>query len=571
MAKMRNMNIFEAHLEKVLLVLALGVLVWVVYDRVITPPGIAISGDTLKPSEVAKKGAELARRAVENIKELDRDIPSDYEKKASTLFVQVKPLEVVEVPLFPPFNLEFEPEEIRQYRMPDNIPSLTDVGINLTHTQAWVPKDSKETSLVRGQEYDIKDVDFVTVEAVFPITQVYDLFEKSFSSSAVETPLEQFGESIVALVELQKQQLLPDGSWSEYKVVPQLKVDNNVQIERTYEQIQQLTRAAYKVELQERQNYQRQLSLLQPLAFQLVEGKWLSPIDKKEASKSPDTLRNTRGRRPPSRSRSRVPSPVRDIGMIGSGILEMEQGAGYPGGTPGPFTGRSRSLDAGVNQQKPYQFTQEELTLWSHDPSVEAGRIYRYRIRLGFFNPIADTNWFSEDQEHLKNQRVLWSDYAYPEKIVKVPVRTVFFPKSTQTRSKGKSIGVIVCRYQEGKWYKKSFNVTPGSTIGTVHKEKIISSNRVARADSKEVGYIEVDYRTGITAIDIIPNGRHWLSNKANMIEEVVCSDIIYRDRDGTVKRMGIHKKCWPRELPKLLTTINKKIKEQKEARRTTR
>lgn len=51
----------------------------------------------------------------------------------------------------------------------------------------------------------------------------------------------------------------------------------------------------------------------------------------------------------------------------------------------------------------------DEIKLWAHDDGLEPGGIYRYRIRIGFFNPIAGKDWFETDNEELKKQIVLWS------------------------------------------------------------------------------------------------------------------------------------------------------------------
>ncbi len=74
----------------------------------------------------------------------------------------------------------------------------------------------------------------------------------------------------------------------------------------------------------------------------------------------------------------------------------------------------------------------EPLLFWAHDDTVEPGKSYRYRIRLGVFNPIAGTNKFNEQDEDLKNQIVLWSEFSEVEEIVKVPGTLYFFPRDVK-------------------------------------------------------------------------------------------------------------------------------------------
>ena len=64
----------------------------------------------------------------------------------------------------------------------------------------------------------------MTVEGVFPIGQVRTLFQQSFQDPTLKEPVD-YPEPIVAAVELQRSQLLPDGSWSEWQRIPRLDID----------------------------------------------------------------------------------------------------------------------------------------------------------------------------------------------------------------------------------------------------------------------------------------------------------------------------------------------------------
>jgi hypothetical protein len=55
---------------------------------------------------------------------------------------------------------------------------------------------------------------------------------------------------------------------------------------------------------------------------------------------------------------------------------------------------------------------EDEIVFWAHDDTVEPGKVYRYRIRLGVLNPVAGTNQLSAKDSSMKNKAVLWSDFS---------------------------------------------------------------------------------------------------------------------------------------------------------------
>jgi len=70
MAKKRTLNPFEAHVEKLILVLTIGVFGWVLATRFINPPGVvnAGSGETLSAYEATQQGAREAEEIVGQIR-----------------------------------------------------------------------------------------------------------------------------------------------------------------------------------------------------------------------------------------------------------------------------------------------------------------------------------------------------------------------------------------------------------------------------------------------------------------------------------------------------------------------
>jgi hypothetical protein len=108
----------------------------------------------------------------------------------------------------------------------------------------------------------------------------------------------------------------------------------------------------------------------------------------------------------------------------------------------------------------------EPLVFWAHDDTVEPRNQYRYRIRLGVFNPVAGTDQLSERDISRKNEVVLWSEFSDVTKPVDIPGRMYFFAK--HIREPANIVTVQVSKYVLGYWYSEDFKVGPGDVIGSV-------------------------------------------------------------------------------------------------------
>ena len=76
----------------------------------------------------------------------------------------------------------------------------------------------------------------------------------------------------------------------------------------------------------------------------------------------------------------------------------------------------------------------------------------------------------------------------------------------------------------------------------------------------------KIDFRTGVTIIDITPKTVHWYSSgSSNSLKQQATPDLVYRDVDGFVKSVPVDNRCWPKELRKQRAEILKKIREQED------
>jgi hypothetical protein len=108
----------------------------------------------------------------------------------------------------------------------------------------------------------------------------------------------------------------------------------------------------------------------------------------------------------------------------------------------------------------------DPLMFWAFDDTIEPGKSYQYRIRLGVFNPIAGTNKFKPQSKSYKDVVILWSDFSDVTEPIKIPQRMYLFAKDIQEAAK--MVTIQVSKYVLGYWYSKDFAVRQGEAIGKV-------------------------------------------------------------------------------------------------------
>jgi len=541
MANKRSMNILEAHLEKIILLLALGFLGWVIYTHFVNTAGVEVGKKTATATELIKEATERMDEVVRLMSNetSGADIPP-YVPVAAKLFKRIEPLEASQVAIAP-INLwgYVELKQEREYVIPEVMP-LTGVKVELTRAIAQIPIKQAEENInlmpFAGGDYafEQRDVDFVTVEAVFPLAEMRKRFAQSFGAGAIK-PLENFAEPIAALMELKRKRLLPDGNWGEDEIVPPLQGDVSASKIWTFEEISKRSSIAHQVLMAEQQNPLVQMNILQPKPYPLVDQKWLPPIEKEKLAKEERTASRT--------------STAREaqFGEYFEGVPDMGFGYGQ--------------------ETMATELQKAEINVWAHDEQVQPGGVYKYWLRIGFFNPIAGRNWVRANQKELDNQKVLWSAWVSPEVLVSVPERIVFFPKS-MGRATEANVRAEVCRWEMGMWHRKFYPIVLGMPIGDISETKIKKKINVTEfygeGVPEEETAVNIDFRTGITVLGIVPNSTHWV-RRLRSFSQIVCADVIYQDSSGNIKRLGTDSKCWPLELLDKQKYITAAIRKQEE------
>lgn len=583
MAKKQRMNLFEAHLEKIAIGASILVFLWVLVTRFVLVTGIETSNGVQPVIEIVKDKADEAKEIWDRTKSNGVSPVLVPPPKNPTEDVAFLASSVDTLPLGPINTTQVEADAIHEKiaNFPKAIISPHSLSIAIYHTRASL--ESTETSYDGDEE--LQDIDFVTVEGMFSMEQVRSLYRQSFQNPSLKHPVE-YPKPIVAAVELQRSQLLPDGRWSAWQRISRLDVDPEGISDLASEEFTDYSLEKYKAILNVRSNALVQKRILQPVPYSLLDDEWLPPTEqakrKKEESKM---LRGPAGRPGfgPGGFGAGSQRPKRDSDVEREEIIEEDLEEYVPRGTGRSSTrrgyttsGRQRgSVRSPEREEAETYLQEEELSFWTHDQSVVPGVTYRYQVRVGFFNPIAGTDRFLPGDISKKNKLILWSAFssnqAGEHKFVKVNKRVCFFP--LQARSGDKAIATVeVFRQHEGQWYRRTYPVIPGSTVGAMDLPEKSASNlrkppgtTATTSTEPEPEPEKIDFRTGVTIVDITPETAHWYSSGSSSTrKEESTPDLVYRDVDGFMKSVPVNRSCWPQELRQQRDYIMKKRREAK-------
>jgi hypothetical protein len=267
--------------------------------------------------------------------------------------------------------------EPRGYRLPQ-IGPVTDVAANAFRAAGYVPTATVDIEHpYKDETSEVNDVDFVTVAAKFSLKALFGSFQQSFVSGVrVEWQDPCYAKPVFAAVQCQRQERLPDGTWSQWQDVPRTRIEARREKLTVIEQVDKLSLggvAARKVLFDDRNVM---LDVLQPETYRIasMEEQWMPPaLHKKfvdlqrqeEARKKREAAETEKKNKDAERSARTRGGPYgessagRDTyGSMGSGETRgsymggrPQRGTGYPsdrtvspmGGRPG----RGDSYDRG--------------------------------------------------------------------------------------------------------------------------------------------------------------------------------------------------------------------------------
>jgi hypothetical protein len=660
---------FEEHVEKIILVIVGLVCAWLLITRVILSPNtVSYDKRNFSPGTIDDYVYEQAQLLKQRLNEPPDKLES-YKPQVDKYLAKLdSSINDIDTSLWPvvPYELGAEKAVAGVYSLPP-IGEVNDVAVEHIRAVAYIP-----TGEVTPQNpYDKSgnepnDIDFVTVQAKFDVSQLYDKFKECFIEDVEQQWVDPcLARPVFAAVNLQRQERNADGTWSDWQNVPPTKIDAYQKLFRITEDIQDLPPGGLKVQMLQFDNKQVQIDLLQPEAYQIASAneEWFPPeLHRKYADlKRKETLEEKRKAKEDEKEKRANDAERRDRRTdtrTGTAGRTSRGGAGFstPGGagnlyggggfnsrsrdrsrnrqtTTGRYSETGRSTDrrrtprnrTGTNDQTtdifgPYGGNQrpgdirggtlsrgpstndvyydfdevalnrltdfsklkEPMLFWHHDDTVEPKKIYRYRIRLGVFNPVAGTNKLSEEDISQKNQVILWSDFSDVTEPVKIPGRSYFFARDIQEAAK--SVTVTVCRYILGHWYSKDFDVNQGESIGDVVENEIEKpkpprqrgrgpdirgadylGNRLAyvpKPEEKTNVPEEIDYSTGAVMVDSMPVNDWWGDSTRRSRSYY---DMLY-SYDGTnIEHMPVGTTYWPNDMQTEFNRITKLEREPQE------
>lgn len=101
--------------------------------------------------------------------------------------------------------------------------------------------------------------------------------------------------------------------------------------------------------------------------------------------------------------------------------------------------------------------------VWFHDDSVEAGKVYRYRLRVKLWNRYVGRTRPLKDKD-LARQATIAGEWSYPSEPITVAPVTHFFVKGGIESQAAASVDVW--KWRNGFWLKQVFDVAIGDVIG---------------------------------------------------------------------------------------------------------
>ncbi|MGA2070482.1 MAG: hypothetical protein ABSG97_03960 [Sedimentisphaerales bacterium] len=182
----------------------------------------------------------------------------------------------------------------------------------------------------------------------------------------------------------------------------------------------------------------------------------------------------------------------------------------------------------------------EAVTFWAYDDTVEPGAIYRYRIRLGVFNPVAGTGQVREEDAEKDSKVILWSEFSDATDEIAIDKRLYFFPLNVQETAMAAE--VQVCRYVLGYWHSEPFMVKRGDVIGRVARVEPSDKDK-KNADVKLPETI--DYTTGAVVVDLVAMN-DWSGDKTLQSRQYF--DMLFSFDGTSVERLPAKQMYWPEE-----------------------
>ena len=586
-------NLVELFVDKaVLAIAAIAALVVLLFFVIGSPNAIEYAGKKLTPGQIDEFINGKAATMQEKLNE-EPHIDKDYESK-KPIYLDLIKNAVKNVNANINFPLPAYPAGTiianRKYQLP-NIEKIEKPSTATVRMAAFVPTEElSDTVTYNMAETKIADVDLVTAESSINAKNLYGSFKSAFTGKNVpeEWRIEQYVKPVFAKVELQRRTQQSDGSWSQWDQVPQTKICH---LKKTLQLPKQANEYEIQIAMVQFAKTEFRNEILQPPAYDnaIPAKRWLSPsffngrekrLVKEQAEQKKQQLelekarklgeRSTRTRQPAMRQassqaqtsqtgdtggaagRSETPERTKPQTQTRPSLVQRQlpQRTTAPEGTRQSLT-EEQQFDEIVLTEKTNPAELEKLVFWAHDDTTKPGEKYQYRIRIGVFNPIAGTNWFSQEQKDLQNQTVLFSNFSEPTETIEIPERLYFFATDIREIEKGysvdKTVEIKVARYTLGNWVSKTFSVKNGEQIGTV------IDTAETRLKQAGIAIDTIDLSTGAVMVDV-RRVTEWVG--AGYLRPKEFYEFLYSQTGDSIQTVPIKERYWPDGITKVYKEI---------------
>ncbi|MGD8453765.1 MAG: hypothetical protein PVJ57_18280 [Phycisphaerae bacterium] len=159
-------------------------------------------------------------------------------------------------------------------------------------------------------------------------------------------------------------------------------------------------------------------------------------------------------------------------------------------GNPAAPTGQRTDVNMVTHPKDP-----EQVAVWFHDDTVEAGKTYRYRMRVRLWNRYVGQLAALKDPSQAK-QSELVGEWSLPSQSIQVTPSSYFFAKGPTLEKDGARVEVF--KWHKGNWLSETFDVRVGDVIGGVKKTETGEYDE----NFDEIRE-DVDFTTGAIVLDL--------------------------------------------------------------------
>lgn len=549
--KKKLLDILEKHIDKLILgvigILSLAILWMFVIG---SPYAVKYGSGKAGPGQIDKQIKTKAERLDSILKGKATEDPKKYSGNHAAEYVRtLAAIDINENIFIPMPGAGAVVLEDRSYKKP-SIPPVTDVDVEVIRTAYFVPTEKIDSTVTyKDVQKEVGDLDLVSVQASLDVTSLYKSFQNCFDGRTVPADFrdETLAVPIFAAVQLQRQKKLENGQWTLWQTVERTKIDHRKEIFQVPQKIENVELGGIDLLVMNFGELEIQQDLLQPAPYDVAasNAEWLPPTLHKELSELIEKEESIKARE------------SRNKGRSGSGLSMY-------GESDRRYSGRLRTnrpqeqVRTSDIIREDYQYmmlsdivdlstlSDELLTVWAHDDTVVPSNTYRYRIRVGLFNPTAGKGWFKGADAAFRDDVILWTEYSDTTEDVALARMMHFFPLKV-ARDNDKLASIQVSKFYQGKWQSHEFEVAVGDTIGeeiTIEPEARESGsfyNRRRAAEELE----KIDFTSDAVFVDIVESGQSSLGGYSSKAYQ----EILFT-RDGeTIEHLGLGKRSWSKDL----------------------